>query len=122
VSSRLSWQAPKPRTILVVDDDDSIRATLKTLLEAEGFDVIAEAGAGSEAVELVRLRRPGVVVLDWKLPYMAGDTAARFIRQISPTAKIVAFSAFLENKPEWADAYVHKDRIDELPELIQTLA
>lgn len=57
--------------ILVVEDDEDIRAVLEMAL-SEQHDVIS-AAAGEEALELLRVRTPSVVLLDWTLPDMTGD-------------------------------------------------
>ena len=83
---RLVRPAPKPakarrRVPKVVLADDSIfhRMMMRILLETEGYDVL-EAGDGREALELVRLERPDVVVMDVAMPSMDGVTTARRIR------------------------------------------
>ena len=56
------------RTVLIVDDHPSFRATARTLLQAEGFDVVGEAADGAEAIAKARELRPDVVLLDVQLP------------------------------------------------------
>jgi DNA-binding NarL/FixJ family response regulator len=69
------------RTILVVDDHPSFRATARALLHAEGFDVVGEAEDGASALEAIARLRPEVVLLDVQLPDMDGfEVAARAIR------------------------------------------
>ena len=56
------------RTVLIVDDHPSVRASARTVLESEGFEVIGEAADGASAItECCRLR-PEVVLLDVQLP------------------------------------------------------
>ncbi|HXV95654.1 MAG TPA: response regulator transcription factor [Gaiellaceae bacterium] len=62
--------------ILIVDDHPSFRATAKTLLLADGFDVVGEAEDGRSAIEAVRRLRPDLVLLDVQLPDMDGFTVA----------------------------------------------
>jgi CheY-like chemotaxis protein len=83
---RSSRPAQKPakagrRVPKVVLADDSIfhRMMMRTLLETDGYHVL-EAGDGREALELVRLERPDVVVMDIAMPSMDGVTTARRIR------------------------------------------
>ena len=66
------------KTVLIVDDHPSFRATARTLLESEGFDVVGEAGDGAEALECAARLRPDIVLLDVQLPDMDGfEIAAR---------------------------------------------
>ena len=59
--------------VLVVDDDDTIRATVAEALELEGY-AVARAANGAEALEVVREQRPGAIVLDLMMPVMDGLT------------------------------------------------
>ena len=65
------------RTVLIVDDHPSFRATARALLESEGFDVVGEAKDGREALEQAGLLRPEVVLLDVQLPDTTGFEVAR---------------------------------------------
>jgi DNA-binding NarL/FixJ family response regulator len=65
-----------PGKILIVDDHPSFRATVKTLLLADGFDVVGEAADGRSALEAVRRLEPDLVLLDVQLPDMDGFTVA----------------------------------------------
>jgi DNA-binding NarL/FixJ family response regulator len=59
--------------VIIVDDSRAVRARLATMLgEAAGVVVVAEAWDGPEALRLVRLHAPDVVVLDLNLPGMSG--------------------------------------------------
>jgi two-component system response regulator RegX3 len=67
------------RTILVVEDEPTLRETLAEALEGEGFEV-RQAGDGIAAVATVREREPDLVLLDLMLPGMSGLDVARAIR------------------------------------------
>lgn len=107
-------------TVLIIDDDVEVRHVLRLLCEAEDFEVLGEASNGVEAVPLALKHQPDFVILDYKLPRLDGEGAAQILRSISPASKIVAFSAVLEKQPEWADAYLNKERISDLMPLLQT--
>lgn len=64
------------KTVLIVDDHESFRRTARALLQAEGFDVVAEAGDGADALECAARLRPDVVLLDVQLPDMDGFEVA----------------------------------------------
>ncbi len=69
------------RSILIVDDDQSIRETLRMALEDEGYTV-CEAGDGAEALDILRASaQPLVTLLDLRLPRMTGDALLRRIQR-----------------------------------------
>ncbi|MGH2729633.1 MAG: response regulator transcription factor [Actinomycetota bacterium] len=108
-------------SVLIVDDDDEIRHALRLLFEFEDFVVVGEARNGVEATPLALRLQPAFVVLDYMMPHMDGAKTAEVLRQIVPDARIVAFSAVLQTKPLWADAYLNKERITEIAPLIRAL-
>src|SRR3954447_4940983 len=65
------------RTILIVDDHPSFRASARELLEAEGFTVVGEAAGGEEALTKAAELDPEVVLLDVQLPDLDGFEVAR---------------------------------------------
>jgi DNA-binding response OmpR family regulator len=67
------------RTILVVDDETTLRETLVDALESEGFRVVAAAD-GREALTKFRAERPDLVLLDLMLPELSGIEVCRIIR------------------------------------------
>jgi two-component system nitrogen regulation response regulator NtrX len=79
-------------TILVVDDEPSVREVLVTFLEHEygprGY-VVETAASGDEAVAAVRRRRPALVLLDIEMPGMNGVEALRGIRAIDPAIPVI---------------------------------
>ena len=70
------------RTILVVDDEPTLRETLAEALDADGFRVVTAAD-GREALVRFREHRPELVVLDLMLPELSGIEVCRIIRQES---------------------------------------
>ena len=67
------------RTILVVDDEPTLRETVVDALEADGFRVIAAAD-GREALARFRADQPDLILLDLMLPELSGVEVCRIIR------------------------------------------
>jgi two-component system, NarL family, response regulator NreC len=79
--------------ILLADDHRVLRAGLKLLLERQtGFDVVAEAADGRQAVELVKSHSPDIVLLDIAMPGSNGIEAARQINSHHPAVGIIILS------------------------------
>lgn len=79
--------------VLIADDHTLFRDGLRSLLDAQGVDVIAEARHGAEAVELARLHRPDIVLMDLAMPVMGGLDATRLIRATLPDIAVVVLTA-----------------------------
>ncbi len=79
------------RRILVIDDEQGIRAALGQLLEFEGYDVRAIPNA-AEGIEEYKKWRPHLVFLDVKMAGMDGMEALKRIRELDPTATVVMIS------------------------------
>ena len=85
------------RTILVVDDERTLRETLAESLETEGFAVV-QAADGREAVNAFRRSHPDLILLDLMLPELSGTEVCRIIRSESgvPILMLTAKSAELD--------------------------
>jgi DNA-binding NarL/FixJ family response regulator len=70
-------------TVLIVDDHPGFRASARTLLESEGFEVVAEAEDGGSALAAAAALRPDVVLLDVQLPDLDGFEVSRRLLQES---------------------------------------
>jgi len=80
-------------TLLIVDDHEAFRASARALFEAEGFDVVGEAGNGDEAMRAVARLRPQIVLLDIQLPGADGiEVAARLAGSDDPPAVVLISS------------------------------
>lgn len=79
--------------ILVVDDAAFMRMMIKDILTKNGYNVVAEAGDGQEAVEKYSEHRPDLVTMDITMPEMDGITSLKKIREIDPQAKVIMCSA-----------------------------
>jgi DNA-binding NarL/FixJ family response regulator len=84
-----------PVRVLLVDDDDLMRAGLKAVLSSDArVEVAGEAGSGREAVERVRALRPDLVLMDVRMPDLDGIAATREIIAASPEVKVVILTTF----------------------------
>jgi DNA-binding NarL/FixJ family response regulator len=80
-------------TVLIVDDHPSFRASAKTLLEAEGYDVVGEAENGETAVEAARELHPDLVLLDVQLPGIDGFAVADQLRKLEDPPVVILTSS-----------------------------
>ncbi len=83
--------------VLIADDHALFRDGLRSLLEARGVEVVAEARNGREAVDLARRYRPDVVLMDLAMPEMGGLTATRLLSAELPDVKVVVLTASEED-------------------------
>ena len=84
---------PKKIRVVIAEDEAIIRLDLKESLEAEGYEVIGETGRGDEAIDLVRMLEPELVILDIKMPGMNGIDAAKIISD-EGLAAVILLTAF----------------------------
>jgi DNA-binding NarL/FixJ family response regulator len=85
----------KPVRVLVVDDDDLMRAGLKAVLTSdETIEVVGEAGDGRTAVSEARRHVPEVVLMDVRMPGLDGIAATREIVAVSPEIKVAILTTF----------------------------
>ena len=78
--------------ILVAEDETLIRMDLVEMLREAGYEVIAEASNGEEAIALADSHRPDLAILDVKMPILDGISAAEKIITIAPVLMLTAFS------------------------------
>jgi DNA-binding NarL/FixJ family response regulator len=81
--------------VLIVDDDDLMRAGLNSVLASdESIQVVGETGDGRDAVESTRKHRPDVVLMDIRMPSLDGIAATREVLEASPRVKVVILTTF----------------------------
>jgi response regulator NasT len=78
--------------ILVAEDETIIRLDLVEMLTEAGYEVIAQAENGAVAIELAKLHKPDLAILDVKMPEVDGITAAQEIISVAPVLMLTAFS------------------------------
>jgi len=79
-------------TVMAVDDSPVSRKMIKKALEPEGFQVVAEAGNGKQAVDLYASVKPDVITMDVTMPVMDGLEAASQIKAINSRQPIIMLS------------------------------
>ena len=80
-------------TILIADDHDVVRFGLQAFLrEQPGWDVVAEAADGKEAVAQAIKTTPDVAIIDYSLPFLNGVEVTKQIRQHSPNTAVLIFT------------------------------
>ena len=81
-----------PVKVLVVDDNPGFRESLVTLLDTGDLIVVGQASSGAEALDLVALLEPDVVLMDLRMPKMDGITATRHLKERFPEIGVVALT------------------------------
>ncbi len=112
--------------LLVVDDHDLLRESMRAMIEGEpDLLVVDEAKDGQEAIELCRLLRPDLVVMDVRMPRMNGFEATRTIKEECWATRVLIVSAYesigfvSEAKRVGAEGYVLK--LAPLREILQAV-
>jgi DNA-binding NarL/FixJ family response regulator len=101
--------------VLIADDHALFRDGLRSLLEARGIEVVAEARNGQEAIELATLHRPDIVLMDLGMPVLHGLAATRLLLADEPDINVVVVTASEEDADLFeaiksgAQGYLHKD-------------
>ena len=80
------------KRILIAEDETLIRMDLAEMLRENGYEVIAEATNGEEAIALAHELKPDLAILDVKMPKLDGITAAEEIVKLAPVWMLTAFS------------------------------
>jgi len=119
-----------PRVVLA-DDDVLLREGLASLLDRSGFEVVGQAGNGTELLALVRSVRPELAIIDIRMPptqATEGLRAARVIRDELPGTAIIVLSAHVEVDEAMellaggeSVGYLLKTRVTDVAEFIETV-
>jgi DNA-binding NarL/FixJ family response regulator len=79
-------------TVLIVDDHEAFRSFARAILEAEGFEVVGDAGDGESGLDAVARLQPAVVVLDIHLPGIDGFDVADHLAELDDPPAVVLVS------------------------------
>ena len=133
-SSETSVTAPESRCaprVVLADDDVLLREGLASLLDRSGFDVVGQAGNGTELLTLVRSAQPELAIIDIRMPpthATEGLQAARVIREELPGTAIIVLSAHVEVEEAMEllaggerTGYLLKSRVTDVAEFIETV-
>jgi two-component system chemotaxis response regulator CheY len=83
----------KDISVLIVDDNDMTRETLRVILRSDDYNVIGEATDGDIALEMVTKLKPNIVLLDVIMPKVSGIEALKSIRLVSSDVSILMVTA-----------------------------
>jgi CheY-like chemotaxis protein len=101
------------KTILCIDDDDSVLSYHRALLERRGYDVLT-AASGRRGLQLAEVCPVAAVIVDYHMPEMNGHEVAAEIKRIRPQVPIVMVSsddAVPAQALNAVDAFVSKDEV-----------
>lgn len=116
-------------TILIADDHDIVRSGLSRMLASvSGFAVVAEVGSGEEALDRAEVLKPGVVLMDVRMPGIGGIEATSRMLRRAPESRVIALTACADDPfparllEAGAYGFVTKDTaFDELVTAIRTV-
>lgn len=84
-----------PIRVMIADDTVHVRRMLRSMLELDGFDVVADVGTGAEVTDLVEGGiEVDVIVLDERMPDLDGIETARRVRAARPEQIVLLYTAF----------------------------
>src|SRR5436190_16048140 len=119
------------RRVVLADDDVLLREGLASLLERAGYQLVGQAGDGTELLKHVREHRPDLVVVDIRMPpthSTEGLEAAAVIREELPETAILILSAHVEVAHAMTllasgsrSGYLLKSRVTDIDEFLETL-
>lgn len=118
-----------PARILLVDDDDSLRTVLQALLTKEGY-AVTTAQDGEEGMKIFKDGAFDLVLLDIIMPKISGFGVLRFIKDVSPSTRVIMLTAYselklaVEAKQNGADDFIGKpfiraDLLNTIREVLQ---
>lgn len=92
------------KTIMIVDDNESMRILIRDILENEGYKNVVEAENGVSACKILKERKIDLILSDWNMPGMTGLELLKKVRSNKRTAQ----TTFIMVSVEGLDGYVDK--------------
>jgi DNA-binding NarL/FixJ family response regulator len=89
----VSSVAAKP-TCVVADDHPPVLESVSRYLDTQGFRVVGRAAPGDDALALIESQRPGVAVLDLRMPGLPGASVIRRVARTTPQCSCLAYSGY----------------------------
>lgn len=111
--------------VLIVDEHPITRLSVRMLLTQEGFEVVAEAGNGAQAIQRIERHQPDILILDMNIEQVDALTIITHVKKMPLPAVVVVFTAqYAKHQPAQcikagADGYV--DKTAELDELLKAI-
>ncbi|MFN8478613.1 MAG: response regulator [Kouleothrix sp.] len=98
--------ADNPTLVLIIDDEDAIRAVMGRMIERMGFRTLMASG-GAAGIQLLTAHRDEIlcVLLDLTMPGMSGEAVLAHLRQVRPDVRVVLMSG--HSMEDMAQRYAH---------------
>ena len=112
---------PKSKTILIVDDDESILNLLEILVKKGGFQVVL-ASSAEEAVKLLDSRKPNLILLDLVLPIKSGLDVLKHLDEVQNPAPVIVITSHDPNDPMVQEARKHSSVVELMTKPIRQAA
>lgn len=107
----MARRSGRPARVILIDDDVFVRRLLRMTLAPEDFE-IAEAGDGDIALAIADVQRPDLVLLDWRMPTVSGETVLMHLKDRYPDIAVVVLTVEGEQRSRagelGADAFLTK--------------
>ncbi len=82
----------RPRRILIVDDDESVRSLLRNTLPEVEYEIL-EAADGGEALRQFRAEAPDLILLDWRMPEIGGSSVLDAVKDQHPQLPVIVLTS-----------------------------
>lgn len=97
-TDELLGRTKNKRKVIVVDDMEFIRDSLKNIVSENGCEVIGEATEGKELLDILKKKKADLIILDIKMPGMDGMTALEYVMKEYPNMKVIMCSAVTDKE------------------------